>query len=121
MRPEPVRIDDLAAPVFPEAARPLREMLATYGAALDLTPAALLATASERTGLDDFGDPAFRVRLDLLCTALRTEAGLSDTGTAVVFEQLVGNLVNRLRLEALIAAHPEIDDITIERPPNPDR
>ena len=116
MRPEPVRIDDLAAPVFPEAARPLREMLATYGAALDLTPAALLATASERTGLDDFGDPAFRERLDLLCTALRTEAGLSDTGTAVVFEQLVGNLVNRLRLEALVAAHPEIDDITIERP-----
>ncbi len=28
----------------------------------------------------------------------------------------MGNLVNRLRLEALIAEHPEIEDVTIERP-----
>lgn len=116
MKPEPVRLDDLAAPLFPEAALPLREMLATYGATLELTPEALLATASERTGLSDFGDPAFRERLDLLCAALQTEAGLSDAGVAVVFEQLVGNLVNRLRLEALITAHPEIESVTIDRP-----
>lgn len=116
MKPEPVRLDDLAAPRFPEAALPLREMLATYGATLDLNTEALLATASERTGLSDFGDPAFRERLDLLCTALHTEAGLSDAGVAVVFEQLVGNLVNRLRLEALITAHPEIESVTIDRP-----
>ena len=83
---------------------------------LRLDPDAMLATATERTGLDDWGDPAFRERLDVLCTALRDEAGLSDTGTAVVFEQLVGNLVNRLRLQALTTAHPEIDDIPIERP-----
>ena len=47
---------------------------------LELDPEALLATATERTGLDDWGDPAFRERLDVLCTALRDEAGLSDTG-----------------------------------------
>ena len=35
---------------------------------------------------------------------------------AVAFEQLVGNLVNRLRLEALVAEHPEIEDIAIARP-----
>ncbi len=51
------------------------------------------------------------------CAAsLRDEAGLSDVGVAVAFEQLVGNLVNRLRLEALITAHPEIEDVVIERP-----
>ncbi|WP_234796836.1 aminotransferase class I/II-fold pyridoxal phosphate-dependent enzyme, partial [Mycolicibacterium porcinum] len=40
--------------------------LAGYGANLDLTPDALLTAAAERTGLDDFGDPAFRERLDVL-------------------------------------------------------
>ncbi|MFN6554166.1 sulfotransferase family protein [Mycolicibacterium septicum] len=115
-RPAPIRFDDLAEPVYPPAAQPIREGLAAYGANLELDPAALLTAATERTGLDDFGDPAFRERLDVLCTALRDEAGLSDTGLAIAFEQLVGNLVNRLRLEALIADHPEIEDIAIERP-----
>ena len=115
-RPEPIRFTDLADPVFPEAARPIRDGLAGYGATLELTPQAMLSAAAERTGLDDFGDPAFRERLDVLCTSLREEAGLSDAGVAVAFEQLVGNLVNRLRLEALIARHPEIEDVAIERP-----
>ena len=115
-RPQPVRIDDLGAPVYPPQAQPMRHGLAAYGAALDLAPSTLMAAATERSGLSDFGAPAFRDRLELLCEALHTEAGLSDTGRAVVFEQLAGNLVNRLRLEALINAHPEIDDVPIERP-----
>jgi hypothetical protein len=52
----------------------------------------------------------------VLTGSLREEAGLSDVGVAVVFEQLVGNLVNRLRFEALIAEHPEIEDVEIKRP-----
>ena len=51
-RPADVVLDDLAAPVFPAAALPMREALAGYGAILELTPNALLATAAERTGLD---------------------------------------------------------------------
>ncbi|WP_273732211.1 sulfotransferase family protein [Mycolicibacterium septicum] len=115
-RPAPIRFDDLTNPVYPPAAQPIRDGLAAYGANLALDPDALLTAATERTGLEDFGDPAFRERLDVLCTALRDEAGLSDTGLAIAFEQLAGNLVNRLRLEALIADHPEIEDIAIERP-----
>ncbi len=115
-RPKPIKFTDLPRPVFPEAAMPMREGLAAYGATLELTPQAMLSVAAERTGLDDFGDPAFRERLDVLCASLREEAGLSDTGVAVAFEQLVGNLVNRLRLEALIARRPEIEDIEIRRP-----
>ncbi|WP_328356332.1 sulfotransferase [Mycobacterium sp. NBC_00419] len=115
-RPAPIRFTDLADPVYPEAAWAMREALAGYGAILELDPQALLSAATERTGLDDFGDPAFRERLDVLCASLREEAGLSDVGVAVAFEQLVGNLVNRLRLEALIAEHPQIEDIEIERP-----
>jgi hypothetical protein len=115
-RPAPIRFDDLANPVYPPAAQPIRDGLAAYAANLELNPEALLTAAAERTGLDDFGDAAFRERLDVLCAALRDEAGLSDTGLGIVFEQLVGNLVNRLRLEALIADHPEIEGIEIERP-----
>lgn len=115
-RPGPIRLTDLADPVYPEAAMPMRDGLAAYGAMLELTPQAMLSAAIERTGLDDFGDSAFRERLDVLCASLREEAGLSAVGVAVAFEQLVGNLVNRLRLEALIAEHPEIEDIAIERP-----
>jgi len=115
-RPEPIALDDLADPIYPEASNPIRAALAAYGVALELTPHALMSAASERTGLNQWGDPGFRERLTVLCEALRTEADLSTTGVAVVFEQLVGNLVNRLRLEALIAEHPEIESVVIERP-----
>lgn len=115
-RPAPIRFTDLDAPTYPEAAQPMREALAAYGRTLTLAPADLLATAAARTGLDDWGDDGFRERLEVLCAALRDEAGLSDVGVAVVFEQLVGNLVNRLRLEALIAEHPEITGVPVERP-----
>ena len=116
IRPAPIRLDDLADPVFPAAAAPMRAGLAGYGAALQLTPAALLRAATERTGLDNWGDSGFRARLDVLCGSLVDEAGLSDVGRALAFEQLVGHLVNRLRLEDLIAANPEIEGVPIERP-----
>ena len=102
--------------MFPDAAQPMREALAGYGSVLELTSEALLATATERTGLDGWGDDSFRDRLDVLTGSLREETGLSDVGVAMVFEQLVGNLVNRLRFEALIAEHPEIEDVEIKRP-----
>jgi hypothetical protein len=115
-RPAAIHLTDLADPVYPEAAMPMREGLAAYGATLELTPEALQQAAIERTGLDDWGDLAFRERLEVLCGSLVTQAGLSDVGTAMVFEQLVGHLVNRLRLEALVAAHPEIANVPIEPP-----
>ncbi|ORW16542.1 hypothetical protein AWC18_17725 [Mycolicibacter nonchromogenicus] len=115
-RPGPIRLDDLADPVFPEAAGPMRAGLAGYGAGLQLSPAVLLQAATERTGLDNWGDSGFRDRLDVLCESLVAEADLSGVGRAMVFEQLVGHLVNRLRLEDLIAANPEIESVEIERP-----
>lgn len=115
-RPASIRLTDLADPVIPAAALSMREALAGYGSNLELSPEVLLATATARTGLQNFGDPGFRERLEVLCTSLREEAGLSDVGTAMVFEQLVGNLVNRLQLEALITEYPDIEDVVIDRP-----
>lgn len=115
-RPAPIRFTDLADPVFPAEAQPIRDGLGAYGATLDLDPQAMLAAARDRTGMDDFGDPAFLPRLDVLCRSLREQAELSDMGQALAFEQLVGHLVNRLRLEALTRDHPEIEHVRIERP-----
>lgn len=115
-RPAPIRLTDLADPVYPESAAPIRAGLGGYGATLQLTPEALLQAAMDRTGLDNWGDNGFRERLDVLVSSLVSDADLSDVGTALVFEQLTGNLVNRLRLEHLIAEHPEIEDVPIERP-----
>jgi hypothetical protein len=115
-RPAPISFDDLAAPVYPEAARPLRDGLAAYGATVDLSPQGLGAAAVDRAGLTDFGDDGFRDRLDVLCSSLDSEAALSDAGRAVAFEQLTQHLVNRLRLHDLITRHPEILTVPIERP-----
>jgi hypothetical protein len=52
-------------------------------------------------------------------TAGRTsglDAGLSPTGVATNFEMLVQTLANRLRVEELIATHPEIERIPVVRP-----
>lgn len=115
-RPAAIRLTDLADPTYPAAAQPIRDGLAAYGQTLELDPETLLAAARDRTDLDDFGDPSFRPRLDVLCRSLREQADLSGVGTALAFEQLVGHLVNRLRFEALWNAHPELADVPVERP-----
>lgn len=115
-RPQPIRFTDLADPVFPPESQPIRDGLGAYGAPLTLEPAAMLQSARDRTGLDDFGDTAFLPRLDVLCRSLSEQAELSHVGKALAFEQVVGHLVNRLRLEALVREHPEIDDVVIDRP-----
>ncbi len=77
---------------------------------------AVLAEATRRTGLDDFGDPAFLAPLERLLHSLREEAGLNATGVAMQFERNVGLLVSRLRTEDAYRRHPEIADEPLERP-----
>ncbi len=115
-RPEDVVLDDLAAPQFPAEIAAVLASMAEAGAGLALEPDALMAAAVAATGLDDFGDPSFRPRLEVLCTALRTEAGLSPAGVAGQFGSLVGLLSNRLLIEDLVKRHPEALDVRIERP-----
>jgi hypothetical protein len=78
--------------------------------------------AAEQTGLSSWGDGdggndgGFAGRLELLCRALRDEAGLSALGLAMTYESLVQTLRARLQLEDLIARHPEIEEVPVERP-----
>ena len=115
-RPAEVVLDDLAAPRFPAAVEPVLATMAEAGAALSLDPEAMMTAAATETGLDDFGAPGFRERLDVLCTALRTEAGLDARGVAAQHRLIVGLLRNRLLVEDLIRRHPEITAVPIERP-----
>jgi hypothetical protein len=114
--PTSLVLDDLANPRFsPEAAAVLHQM-ASRAADCPLIPSALLHAASAQTGLTDFGDDAFRERLEVLCRAVREEGNLSPVGVTGVFGQLVTNLRNRLLLQDLLKRHPEIHDEPIERP-----
>ena len=59
-RPAPVRIDDFRDPQFSPGAKPILDVLGEYGRTLTLDPDRLCAAAEEQTGLDDWGDSAFR-------------------------------------------------------------
>ena len=115
-RPAPVRIDDLAHPRFsPETAEILTAM-AAMADGVRLEPDPLMEAAAARTGLSDYGDDGFREPLDVLCTAFRTEAGLSGPGIVSNHALLVQLLSNRLLIQDLLRRHPEIHDVRIEAP-----
>jgi sulfotransferase family protein len=69
----------------------------------------LLAEASRRTGLADFGDDAFRAPLRLLVASLEDEARLTLLGRVVARRDLLRLLENRLRMVDVRRRHPEID------------
>jgi hypothetical protein len=77
----------------------------------DWSEASLLAEARETTGLEDFGDEAFRPGLRAL---LETYAGnaFSERGHRRNRRRVLTLLQTRLRVEAALARHPEI----LERP-----
>lgn len=81
-----------------------------------LDPEALLAEASRRTGLTNFGDPSFLPPLRGLLRAMDAEAALHAAGRAAQRERVIGILVNRLRTEEHIRCHPEILAEDIRRP-----
>lgn len=115
-RPAPKRLDDLADPQYsPE----ISEMLAAVepmGAMVELNADALMTQAATELGLDDFGPSDFIERLELLLHCLDTEAPLSPLGRLSAAGLCTGLLKNRLLLADLLARHPEIHDIEIERP-----
>jgi hypothetical protein len=115
-RPEPVRIDDFADPRFSPEVREMLAGIEPLGVQVALTPGALMDRARADTGLSNFGPDDFIERLDVYCTALREEAGLSAVGRFNNQQQLVKSLKNRLLVEDLVARHPEVLDVEIRAP-----
>ena len=66
----------------------------------------VVAEASERTALDDFGPPDFRDGLDALCASVNHEACLSELGAAAVRGTVLNSLANRLRVVDWRRRHP---------------
>ena len=110
-------IDDWRRPRLP---LPMRWANATLRPlsrrAVSLEPGALLEAAEKQTGLSDFGDESFLTPLGVLTDALETEADLSAFGRFSSRQFLLQLLANRLKLEALLTAHPEILDEQIRAP-----
>lgn len=115
--PDPIRLDDLAAPRFSDEARAVLEAGAAMADQAVLEPDALCATAVDQLdGLDRFGDDGFREPLAVLCDSLTNEAGLSAFGRVSVHAQLVQLLKNRLLVTEYLHRHPEALEAPVVAP-----
>jgi hypothetical protein len=115
-RPPDLRIPDLSEPRY---SAEVRQMM---GAAVDLVgPVSLeadplLDAARAQTGLDDFGDPLFLERLQVLLESAARDAGLSPFGNVSFTAFVTQTLKNRLLVEDLLRRHPEILEVPITAP-----
>jgi Sulfotransferase family len=115
-RPAAVRIEDLADPQFPPHIIEMLEAVKPMADQLELTPDALIKQAQTNTGLDDFGDDAFREPLGVFLDAINAQRERSPMGRVASHGLTLQLLTNRLLVEDLVRAHPEILDVKIERP-----
>ena len=77
----------------------------------------LLELASTATdGLDDFGDPSFRIGLQRFVDSGIDEGHLTEIGTAALEGMAIGNLITRLRVTEWHRTHPELHETEIDRP-----
>src|SRR6185437_4161352 len=77
---------------------------------------AMLEAARGAAGLTDFCDPSFREPLEVLVESIEREAELHPLGRAIMRGRIVAMLVNRLRVEEVHRAHPEIAGLAVRRP-----
>ena len=77
-----IRIPDLREPQRDADEQQIYDMALSME--VDLTPAALLAAATRRTGLDDLGDPTLVDRLAAQVAAVDADEGLSGLGRYLI-------------------------------------
>lgn len=85
-------------------------------ALVPLDERSLLEAATRSTGLDDFGDEAWREPFRILVKSLDEESGLTLMGRLMTRSDLIITLRARLEIEAAYTAHPEIEDEEIVGP-----
>ena len=76
----------------------------------------LIAEARGIAALDDFGSDSFREGLTLYCASASSEAQLNELGETAIRANIVGGLVNRLRIVDWSQRHPEVADERIDAP-----
>lgn len=85
-------------------------------AVVPLDSESLLAWARRNTGLKDFGDEDWREPFEVLIRGLEAEADLHLMGRIAARAEILRWLENRLRITDVLARHPEIHDVVIDRP-----
>jgi hypothetical protein len=83
---------------------------------VSLSSEALLAEATDSTGLSDWGGDSWQPHFDLLLSALEDEARLHLLGRILVRTEILQALRNRLRLAELWRKEPEILEAEIDAP-----
>lgn len=76
----------------------------------------LVAAAIDAAGHDDFGSDSWQEGLDVYLESLTESARLNEIGVGVAEDGIVGDLANRLRIEAWRAEHPEVAAQEVRRP-----
>jgi len=111
---ETIRITDLAEPDLTD----VQKGALAYGETVetDLSLAAVLAAARAQTGLDDFGARDFEERLALWLSEQDEDPERTALGRMNLFNDCVRYASNRLKIEKLLADHPEIHEQEITRP-----
>ncbi len=109
-----IRIDDLAEPALSAEQQAAIDYAETEP--IDLSEHGVLEAARQHTGLTDFGADGFRSRLQTWLQAVNEDTELNALGRLGLYSHCVRALSNRLRVEDMIAHHPEILTVEIERP-----
>ena len=99
-----LRITDLAQPQLTEVQRGALD--ATKDMVVDLSVAGILADASRKTKLDDFGPQDFLRRLQLLCDEWSGDTGLTNIGKLTLRNSLLQYARNRLLIQDVLQRHP---------------
>lgn len=76
----------------------------------------LVDAAIDAAGADDFGADTWQEGLDLLLADLAESADLNEIGIGVAEDGIVGDLANRLRIEAWRKQHPAVAAQEVRRP-----
>ncbi len=82
----------------------------------ELVADGLIAEARGVAGLDDFGSDSFREGLAVYCDSVNSQARLNDLGETAIHANIVGSLVNRLRIVDWSSRHPDVADEQIDAP-----
>lgn len=114
MPPETIRITDLEQPVHSEAARAGFAMIEQVP--FELSTEGVFEAARAESDVPIFEDEDWKRRLDAYLEHVHADAHYTRMGRFNTFNSLKRYLIQRSRLEALYAEHPEIDEIEIERP-----
>jgi hypothetical protein len=109
-----IRITDLRDPILTPAQRSFLEEAERNP--VSLTETAVLQTAADRTGLNDFGSDDFRERLRVILGDATANSNLTELVKTTLFNRTANAAVNRLVAHDLLARHPEIHDGQIVAP-----